>query len=128
MLIPVTLMMEATCSSKTLALKEPHGVTSQQTAFFSNFFFFQALPSSLERSSLGITGRQTHCRDKPRNHHVRFEVLTLVTGFHGGDYEECHLLGYKIPVCTSQETHYISATDASQLMLRKISPSFHGGD
>jgi hypothetical protein len=35
--------------------------------------------------------------------------------FHGGDYEEC-LLGYKIPVCTSQETHYVSATEPSPLI------------
>jgi hypothetical protein len=28
--------------------------------------------------------------------------------------------GYKIPVCTSQETHYISTTESSQLMLCKI--------
>jgi hypothetical protein len=31
-------------------------------------------------------------------HLVGFEV------FHGSDYEECHLLGYKKPVRTSQET------------------------
>jgi hypothetical protein len=41
-------------------------------------------------------------------------------GFHGGDYEECRLLGYKNPVRTSQETHYVSATEFSQLMLCKI--------
>jgi hypothetical protein len=38
--------------------------------------------------------------------------------------EECRLLRYKIPFRTSQETHYISATEASRLMLRKIL-SFH---
>jgi hypothetical protein len=36
------------------------------------------------------------------------------------DYEECRLLGYKIPVHTSQETHYVSTTESSQLMLCKI--------
>jgi hypothetical protein len=36
------------------------------------------------------------------------------------DYEECHLLGYKDPVRTSQETHYFSVTEYSRLMLRKI--------
>jgi hypothetical protein len=41
-------------------------------------------------------------------------------GFHGCDYEECRLLGYKNPVRTLQETHYISATDPSRLMLGKI--------
>jgi hypothetical protein len=37
------------------------------------------------------------------------------------------LLGYKNPVHTSQETHYVSATELSQLMLCKIS-GFNGGD
>jgi hypothetical protein len=41
--------------------------------------------------------------------------------------EECHHLGHKNPVRTSQETHYISATESSQLMLCKIW-GFHGGD
>jgi hypothetical protein len=42
-------------------------------------------------------------------------------------YEECRLLGYNNPVCTSQETHYVSATESSQLMLGKIW-GFHGSD
>jgi hypothetical protein len=50
-----------------------------------------------------------------------------IWGFHGSDYEESHLLGYKNPVCTSQETHYVSATESSRLMLCKIW-GFHGGD
>jgi hypothetical protein len=41
--------------------------------------------------------------------------------FHGGDYEEYHLLGYKNPVRTSHETNYVSATEHTQLMLCKIS-------
>jgi hypothetical protein len=48
-------------------------------------------------------------------------------GFHGSDYEECRPLGYKNPVHTSQQTHYISVTESSQLMLCKIW-GFHGGD
>jgi hypothetical protein len=32
-------------------------------------------------------------------------MLCKISGFHGGDYEECRLLGYKYPVHTSQETH-----------------------
>jgi hypothetical protein len=48
-------------------------------------------------------------------------------GFHGGDYEECHLLGYKIPVRTSHDTHFFSATEPFQLMLCKIW-GFHGRD
>jgi hypothetical protein len=36
---------------------------------------------------------------------------------HGGDCEECHLLGYETPLRTSQET--LSATEPSRLMLCK---------
>jgi hypothetical protein len=43
--------------------------------------------------------------------YVRLEV---------SDYEECRLLGYKNPVRTSQETYYVSTTESSHLMLRKI--------
>jgi hypothetical protein len=46
---------------------------------------------------------------------------------HGGDYEECRLLGYKNPVPPSQETHYVSTTESSQLMLCKVWGSY-GGD
>jgi hypothetical protein len=45
---------------------------------------------------------------------VRFEL------FHGGDYEEWRLLGYKNPVRTSQDIHYVSTTEPSRLMLCKI--------
>jgi hypothetical protein len=34
--------------------------------------------------------------------------------------EEFRHLGYKNPVCTSQETHYVSATEHSRLKLCKI--------
>jgi hypothetical protein len=47
-------------------------------------------------------------------------MLRKISGFHGGDYEECLLLEYKTPVRTSQETHYVSAAEFSQLMLCKI--------
>jgi hypothetical protein len=47
-------------------------------------------------------------------------MICKIWGFHGGDYEECRLLGYKNPVHTSQETHYFSATELSRLMLCKI--------
>jgi hypothetical protein len=46
--------------------------------------------------------------------YARFEF------FCGGDYEEYRLLGYKNRVRTSQETHYVSATELSKLMLCKI--------
>jgi hypothetical protein len=39
----------------------------------------------------------------------------------------CRLLGYKNPVRTSQETHYLSATSSALLMLCRII-GFHGGD
>jgi hypothetical protein len=39
---------------------------------------------------------------------------------HGGDYEEYRFLGYKNPVRISQETHYLIATEDSQLTLCKI--------
>jgi hypothetical protein len=48
-----------------------------------------------------------------------------IWSFHGSDYEEFRLLGYKNPVLTSQETHYVSATKSSQLMLCTIW-GFHG--
>jgi hypothetical protein len=44
-------------------------------------------------------------------------MLCTIRGFHDGDYEECRLLRYENPVRTSQETHYVSATELSQLML-----------
>jgi hypothetical protein len=43
-----------------------------------------------------------------------------IRGFHGSDYEQCSLLGYKNQLRTSQETCYLSATESSQLMLCKI--------
>jgi hypothetical protein len=48
-------------------------------------------------------------------------------GFPGGDYQECRLLDYYNPVRTSEETHYVSATELSRLMFCKIL-DFHGGD
>jgi hypothetical protein len=50
-------------------------------------------------------------RSKWRLYPVRFEVFT----------------GYKNPLRTSQETHYVCATKPSRLILRKIW-GFHGGD
>jgi hypothetical protein len=45
--------------------------------------------------------------------------------FSWSDYEEYLLLGYKNPVRTSQESHYISATEPSRLIVCKIS-GIHG--
>jgi hypothetical protein len=37
--------------------------------------------------------------------------------YYGGNYEEFRFLGYKTPIRNSQETHYMSATESSRLML-----------
>jgi hypothetical protein len=50
-----------------------------------------------------------------------------IWGFRRGDYEEWRHLGYKNPVRTSQETHYVSTTEPSRLVLCKIW-GFHRGD
>jgi hypothetical protein len=55
-----------------------------------------------------------------------FMTIFKIRGFHGSESEECRLLGYKNPVCTSQEGHYLLATELSRLMLFKVW-SFHGG-
>jgi hypothetical protein len=44
----------------------------------------------------------------------------MIWGLHGDDYDEFCPLGYKNPVRTSEKTHYISATESSQLMPCKI--------
>jgi hypothetical protein len=54
-------------------------------------------------------------------------MLCKIWGVHDGNYEECRLLRYINPVRTSQETHYFSATEPSQLMLCKIS-GFYDSD
>jgi hypothetical protein len=52
--------------------------------------------------------------------YVRYKIW----GFYVGGCEEYCLLGYTNPVHTSQETHYISATESSRWILCKIW-SFH---
>jgi hypothetical protein len=83
------------------------------------------------RSPLGMLARSYRGRqrqDKPNVGAVaKWGIQCKVWGFHGGDYEECRLLGYKNPVRTSQETHYVSTRESSQLMLCKIW-GFHGND
>jgi hypothetical protein len=54
-------------------------------------------------------------------------ISCKIWGLHGGDYEECRLLEYINSVLTSQETHYVSATNCSQLMPCKFW-GFDGGD
>jgi hypothetical protein len=50
-----------------------------------------------------------------------------IWGLHCSDYEESRFPGYKNPVRTSQETHYVSATEPGRLRPCKIW-GFHGGD
>jgi hypothetical protein len=54
-------------------------------------------------------------------------IIYKIWDFHSGHYEDCRLLRYKYPFLTSQEAHYVSATQPSRLMLCKIW-GFHGGD
>jgi hypothetical protein len=75
---------------------------------------------------MSITDRN---KDSSRERNIS-EVMRLkckVRGFHGSNYEECRLLGYKNPVLASQETHYVSTTEPSPLMLCNIW-GFHGGN
>jgi hypothetical protein len=53
-------------------------------------------------------------------------MLCRIWSSHGGDYEECWLLGYGNPVHTSLETRFVSATEPSRWILCKIWV-FHGG-
>jgi hypothetical protein len=66
----------------------------------------------------------TRCRLCKEMNRIR---LYMIWGFRGCGCEECCLLGYIKAVCTSQETHYVPATESSQLMLCKIW-GFHGTD
>jgi hypothetical protein len=60
---------------------------------------------------------------------IPFITESKICVFHdSGDYEVCRLLEYKNPVRTSQETHYISATEPSRWMLCKIRGFHCGGD
>jgi hypothetical protein len=70
------------------------------------------------------TSQETHYVSTTESSRLK---LCKIWGFHGGDYEECRLLGYKNPVRTSQETHHISAIEPSRLKLCKIW-GFHCGN
>jgi hypothetical protein len=58
---------------------------------------------------------------------LRLSLTLWHLRFPGGDYEQRSTLGYKYLVRTSYETHYISATQPSRLMLCNIW-GFHDGD
>jgi hypothetical protein len=59
-------------------------------------------------------------QDKYSKMFVIYFVIFKIWRIRRCDYEEFRLLGYKNPVRTSQETHYFSVTEPSQLMLCKI--------
>jgi hypothetical protein len=71
-----------------------------------------------------LTSKETYCDSATEPSRL---MLCKISDFHGGDYQECHLLGYKNPAHTSKETYHISSTEFSQLMICKIW-GFHGGD
>jgi hypothetical protein len=56
-------------------------------------------------------------------------MLCKICGFHGGDYEECRLLGYKTQFVLHRRhtTLHYSTTESSRLVLCKIY-GFHGCD
>jgi hypothetical protein len=54
------------------------------------------------------------------NEFMTHQLSCKIQGFHGGDYEGCRLMGYKIPVRTSQETRYFSAAGPSRLVPYRI--------
>jgi hypothetical protein len=80
----------------------------------SSFSVPSLFPSSLPSFLLYFFSSLTLCPFS-----LRFP-LCKICGFHGGNYEECRLLGYKNPFRTSQETHYFSVTESTKLMLCKI--------
>jgi hypothetical protein len=66
------------------------------------------------------TGNFLSKRFDNRNALIEMDRKRQISGFHSGNYGECRLLGYKTPVHTSHETHYVSTTESSQLMPCKI--------
>jgi hypothetical protein len=73
------------------------------------------------KSYVVLTGWALYQRrnESPVRYELGFYIPEDGIGY-GGGYEECRLLGYRTPVLTAQETHYVSATGPSRLMLCKI--------
>jgi hypothetical protein len=85
------------------------------------------LPSQMSTPWTASKHHNLHFPHETTSTGIKQTTVRKIWDFHGGDYEECRLLGYKNPFRTSQETHYVSATESSQLMLCKIW-GFHGSD
>jgi hypothetical protein len=111
--------------------------TEELTLTVGNFLFRDNGPTSYIKKK--FRGRNSYegnwilisiyCKQLIHSSHRKclWTHLFKIWGFHDGDYEEWCLLGYKNPFRTSQETHYVSTTESSQLMLCKIW-GFHDGD
>jgi hypothetical protein len=86
---------------------------------------FTRLPDSLSRLYATTTSTASKRFDALSSSCQKF--IYKIWRFHGGYYEECLPLGYKPPVHTSWEIHYVSAGEPRRLMLCKMW-DFHGGD
>jgi hypothetical protein len=84
----------------------------------------RAVPASPATFSLNLHPEQNYASSCTQ---LQYRLERKIRGFHGDDYAECRLLGYKNSVRASQETYYVSATESSQLMLCKVF-GFHGAD
>jgi hypothetical protein len=119
--LSISIVSETRPHSSVTSLQDPQWV---RLIFHVMFFCLRSLCVSTARDVWGCrcgikvtTDAQQDLQQTERRYENR---LGTVRVSHGGDYEECRLLGEKTPVRTSQETHYVSATEPSQLILCKI--------
>jgi hypothetical protein len=61
------------------------------------------------------------CRFRNRSFYMQIVVMGSKEVGKGIESEQCRFLGYKNPVCTSEETQCVSATEPSRLLICKIS-------
>jgi hypothetical protein len=66
-----------------------------------------------------FTAKESSCKACIKSNIKRL-WQSKIWGFHGSEYEECGLLGYKNPGRTSQETRYTSVTKSRRLMLCRM--------